>query len=507
MRKTSPTVALSLTAISCLSYVLLGQASCASRPAVPGQAKGTSGAPAAPKASEADAVVARIGEYTIVRKDLEDRMVRALRPQEAEYPHPFVPVTAEATVREMLGEKAMSLEGRQLGYLKDEMIHSLVKDYEEQLLVQVTLQRRFPNRVTADPNEVDRLLRANPKWSRAQATAQAEQAAALQLFEAFYQELTAKFHLKVHEENFAQAAQVHQRLLERPAEKRGPGQFWITNPQIANELSEQEKNLVLAAYDGGSYTLKDWFQTICNLAPPRRPADLSTPAGVGKLLDRALRSPLLVAEARIRDYDKDAKLRRDVRQFEDRQLLSKVRQEKIKAVKEPTADEVKAYFEKNKDRFARPATMKINPIWCKDLETAKTVKTALDGGADFETVKKTHSLRKEDVPYLVSETGEGLFWAELWKGEPNSIVGPVKGFYGSGVKWRVVKILEKTPAQPQAYSEQIANDLKWTVLDEQQNRLLAEYRAELLQKYPPEIRTDKIKDLDAFQIALTREDK
>ncbi len=506
MRKTSPAVALSLIAILCLSYVLLERVSCAAQ-AAPEPAKDATGGPVAPKPPEADGVVARVGEYTILRKDLEDRMVRALRPQEAEYPHPFEPVTAEATVGEMLGEKAMSLEGRQLGYLKDEMVHSLVQDYEEQLLVQMTLQRQFPNRVTADPNEVDRLLQANPKLSRPQATAQAEQMAALRLFEAFYKELTAKFHLKMHEENFAQAAQVYQRLLERPAEKRGPGQFWITNQQVTNELSEQEKNLVLAAYEGRSYTLKDFLQTICNIAPPRRPADLSTPAGVGKLLDRALRGPLLVAEAKARGSDQDAKLRRDVRQFEDQQLLGKVRAEKIKAVREPTADEVKAYFEKNRDRFARPATVKINPIWCKDLETAKAVKTALDGGADFETVKKAHSLQQQGAPYLVSETGEGLFWADLWKGDPNQIVGPVKGFYGSGVKWRVVKILAKTPAQPQAYSEQIANNLKWTLLDEQQNRLLAEYRAELLKKYPHEILTDKIKNLDAVQIALSRPDK
>jgi len=265
--------------------------------------------------------------------------------------------------------------------------------------------------------------------------------------------------------------------------------------------------LVLARYDGGTFMLRDWFQLLDNIAPPRRPQDLSTPAGIEKLLDGALRLPLLVAEAKARGYDKDEKLRREVRQFEDQQLLDKVQNEKVKGVGEPTAEQVKASFEKDKERFAQAATVKISQIWCENLEAAKKVKTVLEDGAEFETAKKVHSLQKEEPPHVVSAAGEGPFWPELWKADPNRLVGPLRGFYGSGLKWRVVKVLEKTPAKAQPYTEQLANSIKWTLKAEQQQRVLEEYQAELLKKYPYEIFGDRIKNMDPLEIATNREDK
>jgi peptidyl-prolyl cis-trans isomerase C len=510
MRKISPAVALSFVVLLCLSgsslmQRVLGGPATESAPTpenAAGQAKDPNSGPATP------VVVARIGDDTILRKDLEERLVRDIRPREEEYASQGKPVTTEAALRGLLGEKAMSLEGRALGYLKDETIRPGLEQFEQQLLARMLLDREFRDRVTADPAQVDQAMKANPKWTREQATAMVQQAVANRLFESYYKGLVDKFHLKKEAGNLAQAAQAHERLLHQPKEKRGQGEFWITNKQVTNELTEQEKKLVLAAYDGGTFTLEDWFLMVCNIAPPRRPQYLSTPAGVEQLLDRALRLPLLVAEARARGYGQDEKLRSEVRRLEDQQLYYKVREVKIKGIPEPTTDQIKAYYEKNQDRFAQPATMKVSQIWCENLAAAQKVKTALAGGGDFEAVRKEQSLQKQqEMPQVVSSAGEGLFWAELWKAEPNQTVGPVRGFYGSGLKWRIVKVMEKTPAKPQPYSEQLGNSVKWALLAEQQQQVLDEYQAELLKKYPHEVFGDRIKDLDPLEIATNREDK
>ena len=112
------------------------------------------------------------------------------------------------------------------------------------------------------------------------------------------------------------------------------------------------------------------------------------------------------------------------------------------------------------------------------------------------------------MPQVVSSAGEGLFWAELWKAEPNQTVGPVRGFYGSGVKWRIVKVLEKTPAKAQPYSEQLGQHASsGRCSPNRQQQVLDEYQTELLKKYPHEIFSDRIKDLDPLEIATNREDK
>jgi hypothetical protein len=508
MHKISPVVALSFVMFLCLSGPFLTQRSLgapasAQAPVPAKDPNSGSAAPAVPDGS----VVARIGDDTILQKDLEERLLREIRPREEEYAPQSKPVTVEAVLRTMLGEKAMSLEGRSLGYLKDETIRPGVEQFEQQQLARMLLDRELRDRVTAEPADVNQAMKANPKWTREQAAAMVQQAVANRLFESFYQGLVKKFHLKKEAGNFAQAAEVHQRLLQRPVEKRGPGEFWIKNSQVKNELTEQEKHLVLAGYEGGTFTLEDWFVTVCNIAPPRRPQELNTPAGVEQLLNRALRLPLLVAEARARGYDKDEKLRSEVRRLEDQQLLYKVQEVKTKGMPEPTADQIQAYYEKNKDRFGQPATMKISQIWCENLETAQKVKAALDGGADFETERKANSLQKQEVPQVVSSVGEGLFWAELWKAEPNQTVGPVRGFYGSGAKWRIVKVLEKTPAKVQPYSEPLANNVKGALVAEQRQRVLDEYQTELLKKYPHEIFSDRIKGLDPLEIATQSQDK
>ncbi|MCU0914104.1 MAG: peptidylprolyl isomerase [Planctomycetes bacterium] len=469
---------------------------------------------AVPPASETGApaasaeVVARIGDYTITRPSLEERLVRALQPQETEFAAEIKPVTVEGTLLEMLAEKAMSMEGRKLGYLEDEMIAPRLEEYRQGLLARKVQEGLFPEAPAVTAAEVDQVLKERPQLTREQATAMAQRTAALKILDQFYQTLVAKFHLKKVEGNFAQAAQIHQRLLLRPVEARGPGEYWIKNSQVRSELTEQERKLPLATYDGGQFTLGDWFQVICSMAPPRRPGDLGTPAGVERVLDWGVRAPIFVAEAKVRGYDKDEKLCADVRQREDMELLYKVQQEKTKDISEPAPDPIKAHYEKNPERFAQAATLKVSQIWCPDLPAAQKLKATLDQGADFEAVRKEHSLQKEpQEPYNISATGEGIFWPELWQAQPNQTIGPLRGFYGSGLKWRIVKVLEKTPAKVQPYSEQLANSIKWAIMGEQRQRILEDCQKQLLAKYPHEIFREKLQGMDPLEIATQKGDQ
>jgi hypothetical protein len=454
-------------------------------------------------ASKGPVIVARIADYTITLEELEERLRREIRPQEEEELE-SQPVTVEGVLRTMLGEKAMSMEGRRLGYLKDELIQSSIEQFEQQQLVRMVAENYLRENLKTDEAEVARRMKADPKLTRALALAQVQRAAVGGLMEQYYGRLAEQFHLQKVKENFAQAALIHQRLLLKPAQPRGQGEYWIKNSQVRNELSEQEKHLALATYDGGKVTLQDWFAALCNIIPPRRPTDLGTTAGVEKLLERALRMPIFVAEARRRGYDKDPKLRESVRALEDQRLLYKVLEEKTKGILEPTPEQIRACFDKNPERFGDPATLKVDQIWCEDQSQAQKLKETLADGADFAAVRKAHSLQKDVEPHNVSARGEGPFWTDLWKAEPNQVVGPLRGFYRDGIKWRLVKILDKTPAQVQPYSDQVASRVKWALFAEQRKKALAACREELLAKYPHEICSDKIKGLDPLEVAATK---
>ncbi len=443
--------------------------------------------------------IAKIGDYVITIEELEKRIISELQPKYRQYQKQAEPVNAKTVLLKMIAEKAMVIEGRKLNYLEDETIQASLKRFKGKKLTSLLLANYLKGKITVTEAEIDEKIKTNPKLSRAQAQEMVGRAKANIILSQYYKELCEKRHLQKLSGNFPEAARIHQRLLLHPKEPRRMRLVRI--PQIKNELTPEEKNIVLAAYDTGKVTLKDWFDTLCKMSPPSRPRDLHTVAGVERLLDKAIRTPVFVAEARLLGLDKDENLLKEIRDQEDMHLFNKAQREKVKDISGPISEEqIIAYFEKNKGAFGTQNTLRIDQIWCQDLKTAQKVKDELDGGKDFKAVRQKYSLQKKASPFNTSGHNEAIFFKDLWKGDPNEIVGPVKGFYRGQVKWRIVKILEKTPGKMKEYSSSIKDHIKMVMQDEQRNAALENYRKELLEKYPYEISAERLRDIDPLDI-------
>ncbi|HON91734.1 MAG TPA: peptidylprolyl isomerase [Sedimentisphaerales bacterium] len=452
-------------------------------------------------------VVAVIGDVSISRDELAQRLLQELRSHEEPfYQEPPSP-SVESVLRKMLAEKATSLEGRKLGLDQDEHIRRAVSQLEQARLVGRLLETELAPKLKVEEADVDRAMKSRPNLTRDQARMMAMQAQANQLRDQYYAQVAAKRKITKVSENVAKTAQIHQRLLTQPRQPRGPTQYWILNSQLNTDLSDEERNLVLATFDGGQFTLKDWFQLLCDFPPPRRPQDLGKPEGVERLLDMGLRGPVLAAEARSRGYDQDPALKSELRRLEDDRLLYRTQEEWIQHIPEPTPEQVKARFDENPWQFATNPSLKADQIWCPDKETAQKIRTLLDQGTDFQTLRQEYSLQKDVSPYHLSPGSEGVFWAHFAKAEPNQLIGPIPGFYEAGAKWRLVKVLEFTPARTQDYSEELAGSAKWMLFGQQRRQALSEREKRLLEKYPHEIFFDRIRDLDPVEILLNQQDR
>jgi len=443
-------------------------------------------------------IVAKIAEYVITKEELHKQLMRELQPQDEDYGKQDGPVDAKTVLAKMIAEKAMVIEARKLNYLEDETIHSLLKKFKQKKLATLLLETHLRGKIIVAESEIDEKMKTNPRLNRARAKTMVERAKANILLGQYYKELCEKLHLQKLSVNFPEAARIHQRLLLRPKEPRRMRLIRIR--QTKNELTPEEKNIVLATYDTGKVTLKDWFDALCEIGPSSRPRDLHTVAGVERLLDRALRIPIFISEAESLGLDKDENLLKQIKEQEDMRLLGKATREKRKEVSEPNEQEIMAYFEKNKEEFGTQKTLRIDQIWCQNRKTAQKARAELDSGKDFEAVRKEYSLQKKAEAFNASPPDEGLFFKDLWNGEPNEITGPVKGFYRGGVKWRIVKILEKTPAKLKEYSTSMKDRIKRRMLDEQRNAILENYRKELLKKYSYEIYAERIRDIDPLNI-------
>lgn len=444
-------------------------------------------------------IVAKIGPYTITKDELEKKLMMELRPNPYELRSEAETPDAESVLMKMIAEQAIVMEARKQNLQEDETIHEVIKDFKEKKYVNSLLSNYLKGKIMVTDNEIDEHIKANPDMDRARAKAMLAQAKSGQLLGKYYDQLYKKFHIQKLSENFYKTAQIHNRLLNWPKEPRKA--TFIRIRQIKEELTPEEQNIVLATYDNGKITLKDWFETLCEIAPPSRPKDLNTREGVEKLLDRALKMPIFVSEAKLLGHDKNEDILKEAKEYEGRILLNKVRKEKIKDITGPIpAEQIVDYFNMNKEVFGTQNMLKIDQIWCQDIKTAQKAKSELDNGRDFEAVKQAYSFEKKTTPYNTSLGSEGMFFKGLWNSEPNEIVGPIKGFHMDGIKWRVVKILEKTPGAIKEYSTDMNREIESKMLTRQRNATMEEYSKELLEKYPYEMYADRIKDINPLDI-------
>jgi hypothetical protein len=474
----------------------------AETPASPAETLAKVQAPSQDASDPTKIVVATIGDYTITLAELKERLAQAVMPPRPEEGEPNRVVTTEGVLDQMIAEKAMMTEGRKLGYLNDKIVHSAVERFRTEQLVRLMLIDYVQQNLVVTDAEIQEQQKADPNLAPERAKAQVQMKKVNQLVEQFYAQLLEKYKVQKVKENFQKAAQIHQRLLNQPAKPRERGIYWITRTQIDNELTQEEKDLVLATYEGGRLTLADWFEALNDIVPPRRKSlGLDTAEGVEKFTDLALRPPILTAESVARGYDKNEKYLENLRSYEDNQLLNKVLSDKLRSPFEPNDEQIRAYFDGHQAQFAKPTMMKVDQIWCKDLATAQKVKELLTGGASFDQTKEQYSLRKEEQARDISRFSEGVFWDDIRAAEPNDVVGPVKGFYDPKIKWRIVKVLEKTPGEMFPFSDTIKNRVKWTMAAEHREAIRRAYEKDLLAKYPHEINVERIKDIDPFAVS------
>ncbi len=445
-------------------------------------------------------VVARIGDYTINKAQLLERVAMAVAPQREKEGEPNQVVKVPEVLDRMLAEKAMMIEGRKLGYLEHKDIKPQIDRYRMRNLIGLMLEDYVRDNLNVTDAEIQAQQKTDPNLTVEQAKRRVQNAKVNPLLDQFYAQLLEKHQVKKLPENFTKASQAHQRLLTQPV-KRDKNIFWITGPQIEEELTPEEKTLVLATYDTKSFTLTDWLNVLNEMAPPGRPKNLDRVEGVNAFTDRALQGPVLMAEAIARGYDKNAKHLESMRPVEDNNLMGKLLSDKLGNQPEPNESVVQAYYEKHKDRFGTFASMTIDQIWCKDLATAQEVRKKLAAGAAFDAVKKEMSLRQED-PHDVWPTSECIFWDDLRKAEPNTVVGPVKGFFEQMlIKWRVVKVLGKKPAVPPESYEKVKNGVKEACMMDRSAALQRDLEKQMLAKYPHEVYADKIKDIDPLAVS------
>ncbi|MGD6878072.1 peptidylprolyl isomerase [Bacillus infantis] len=136
-------------------------------------------------------------------------------------------------------------------------------------------------------------------------------------------------------------------------------------------------------------------------------------------------------------------------------------------------EEIKAYFDENKDQFAQQEQVKASHILVEDEAAAKEIKSKLDKGEEFADLAKEYSTDASnaesggELGYFGKGEMEAAFEEAAFAMKANEISGPVKTDYG----YHIIKVEDKKEAKEAVY-EDSKEAAKKALFDE---RLQTEY--------------------------------
>jgi foldase protein PrsA len=137
------------------------------------------------------------------------------------------------------------------------------------------------------------------------------------------------------------------------------------------------------------------------------------------------------------------------------QLQQKLTQKVTEESKKVTDEEVQAYYDKNKERFAQPERRDLLVVLTKTEAQADAAKKALEDGQSWKAVVKKYSIDEASkaqggkLPAVSKGQQEKALDTAYFEAEEGEIEGPVKNQFG----WTVFEVQKITKASQQSLEE------------------------------------------------------
>jgi peptidyl-prolyl cis-trans isomerase C len=257
---------------------------------------------------------------------------------------------------------------------------------------------------------------------------------------------------------------------------------------------KKQDGKVVATVDGEKITLEEFNKELDRI-PANMKMLVLTQSGKQSFLDRYVVKRLLLEEAKKENIEKDKEFQERANDIKEQLLIESLLKKKVTTNINPSEQELKDYYEKNKEKFKTGQEVDTRQILVKTEKEAKEIKSKLDKGEDFADVAKRYSID----PSAKATGGSIGFHAKgtlLPEYEAVAFNMTKVGQISSPVKSQLgYHIIQLQGVKPPSYTpfDEVKDFIKQRIVQEKQNEVLEKYVADLKSKAKITVNADLLK--------------
>jgi parvulin-like peptidyl-prolyl isomerase len=230
-----------------------------------------------------------------------------------------------------------------------------------------------------------------------------------------------------------------------------------------DQLDRDEKELVLATWDGGQMTLIEYLLSVRRWLPPEQRPNLEDYDSVAAVIYRIKQKDILIQQASLENMGQSEDFKHNMKLFERYTLAEVMRNDSIPVPPPPSEQELRDHYDQHREEYLMPAQVHLYEIMVSDEQLASQLARSIESLDEFQakalqfTERAAMRVKRGDLGYIDNRRFPELYAAA--KGTSNnSIGGPIKNRGKYSIIWPV-RWTEETYMDFLTVKEDIAEQL------------------------------------------------
>lgn len=259
--------------------------------------------------------------------------------------------------------------------------------------------------------------------------------------------------------------------------------------------AKKDNGKVLVNIDNDTITLEEFNKELDKI-PMNMKMLVATQSGKKTYLDRLIMKKLLLREAAKSKIEGEAEFQNRLADIKEQLLIESLLKKKIAADSQLTDDDMKKYYDTNKEKFKKEKEINTRHILLKTEEEAKQIMEKLQKGEDFIELSKKYSIDPNakasggEIGFHPKGTLLPEYEAAAFKlTKVGQIAGPVKSQFG-------YHIIRLEGAKPPAYVSfnEVKDFIRQQLVQDKQKELLEKYIEDLKKAAKITVNEDLLKE-------------